>query len=180
MKLLSFHFLSAFVAAEAWTQAEVTDNECLLGQGAEVIEEPCTDLYYGICQTIKVKGNSSCNVDILGDAEVTFYTSAIEVQYWPMISVPHGQEYHNEDVEEEEEDDTDPYGNEYGNEYGAYGNEYGNEYGSEWGAWLMAKPKLRQGNSDSQQIAGFLDDTTTQMANDVANQVAAFIEQMQN
>lgn len=142
MKLLSFHFLSAFVAAEAWVQEKPTDNDCLKGQGAEIIEEPCMDLYYGICQTIKVKGNSSCNVDIMGDAEVTFYSSAINVQYWPMIAVPHGQELHVED-EEDEDFEFDPYGSENG-----YGDEYGNESGG-FGGWLLAKPRLQQSQNDS-------------------------------
>ena len=78
----------------------------------------------------------------MGDAEVTFYSSAINVQYWPMIAVPHGQELHVED-EEDEDFEFDPYGSENG-----YGDEYGNESGG-FGGWLLAKPRLQQSQNDS-------------------------------
>lgn len=118
MKLFYFHLLSAFVAADTWTQEPATDNDCLSGEGSIIVEDVCSDLYYGVCQTIKVKKGSSCNVDIRGDAELTFYSSQIKVQYWPMFEVEHDPandvpEHDNSKPEfESKNDDSIDYGEE--------------------------------------------------------------------
>jgi hypothetical protein len=135
MKLFYFHLLSAFVAADTWQQAKSTDNDCLSGEGAVIVEDICSDLYYGVCQTIKVNKGSSCNIDIRGDAELTFYSSQIQVQYWPMYEVEHDPE--NEDPRHDDEpeyinieDDSND------------SNDYGEENAS-FAGWLLAKVKLQ-------------------------------------
>lgn len=58
-----------------------TDNDCLAGEGAEYVEG-CRNLFYPMCDKIKISPDDSCNVVTYGAASIEWFSRDITVKYW--------------------------------------------------------------------------------------------------